>query len=102
MSKPRSTAILTEWKLSIPASLASRVDLLLLNPLTNKPRYGERSKITALFWETYLSQMSAREAPNGTMILPLPNIPEALFVINGKSFTFDELASAVNAEEKAA
>lgn len=93
--------MLAEWKLSIPAPLAARVDLLLLNPLTNKPRYGERSKITALFWEEYLSHMGTSSGSN-RVILPLPNLPEVSFIIEGRSFTYAELAALTAVSKEAA
>lgn len=84
----------------MPATLTARVDLLLRNPLTNKPAYGERSRITATMWEDYLARLSGQE-DGGGVVLPLPNIPAVRFNIDGRLVTYDEIASAIK-EAKAA
>jgi hypothetical protein len=34
-----------DWKICLPATLAGRVEHLLMNPITGKPKYGARSKL---------------------------------------------------------
>lgn len=34
-----------DWKVVLPATIAGAVEHELLNPITKKPRYGERSKL---------------------------------------------------------
>lgn len=97
MSKPHSGTIFAHWKLSMPATLTARVDLLLRNPLTNKPAYGERSRITATMWEDYLARLGGKENAEG-VVLPLPNIPGVVFEIDGRKLTFDDIHAAINKE----
>lgn len=35
----------TEWKISLPATLAGQIEMLLLDPITGKPRYGARRQL---------------------------------------------------------
>lgn len=35
----------TEWKVSIPTSIAAKVELLLTDPYTGKPEHGARSRL---------------------------------------------------------
>lgn len=46
MSKRRPSSIpRVEWKVSLSAQVAAEVDLLTLDPITRKPRYGERGRL---------------------------------------------------------
>lgn len=36
---------LVRWALLVPTDLAARIELKLLDPIYNQPRYGERSKL---------------------------------------------------------
>lgn len=36
---------LTRWELQIPTPLAAQIELRLLDPVLNQPRYGYRSKL---------------------------------------------------------
>lgn len=45
MPRPRLNELRADWKLSLPAPTAAQADLLLEDPLTQKPRYGSRSKL---------------------------------------------------------
>ena len=44
-----------DWKIPLPATLAGAVEFELLDPLTKKPRYGERSKLIAQLLSDWLS-----------------------------------------------
>lgn len=46
----------TEWKLSIPSSLAARIELRLVDPLTGKPKHGARSRLVNELLRAWLSQ----------------------------------------------
>lgn len=43
--RPRSTQGFVAWEVHLNADLAAQVELLLLDPLRNKPRYGARGKL---------------------------------------------------------
>ena len=44
-----------DWKCQIPVDVATKVDLLLLDPLTNKPVYGSRSVLVTSLLRAWLS-----------------------------------------------
>lgn len=48
----------TEWKVSIAATTAARVELHLFDPVLRKPKYAERSKLI----ERLLNEWLAKQA----------------------------------------
>lgn len=54
-----------EWKISLPSSVAVRVELFLTNPLTGKPRYGTRSKLITQLLQDWLDVMQPTTTPEG-------------------------------------
>lgn len=55
MSRRSSKERRVEWKLSLQAELAARVNLRLLDPLTVRPGYGSRKDLIEFLLETWLS-----------------------------------------------
>lgn len=55
MARPRNPELRANYKLSIPAPLAAEVDLLLIDPITRKPKYGARSKLIAALLRNWLA-----------------------------------------------
>jgi hypothetical protein len=47
MPRKANPDLTVDWKIPLPATLAGTVEFLLLDPVTNKPRYGERSRLVA-------------------------------------------------------
>lgn len=47
-----------EWKVYIPIPLAAKADLLLLDPVTNKTRYGARSDLVANLLASWLAEQT--------------------------------------------
>lgn len=45
---------LTRWGVLIPTPLAAEIELRLLNPLLNQPRYGYRSKLVVALLERWV------------------------------------------------
>lgn len=43
VGKPRKATPTTGWKVRIPEDLAAKVDLIMMDPLTQKVTYGARS-----------------------------------------------------------
>lgn len=45
LSRPYREGIQVKWKLSLDASIAGRVENILMDPMTGKPRYGARARL---------------------------------------------------------
>lgn len=94
MSRPRNPTLMAAWKLYMPATLTSRVELLLYDPLIGKAKHGERARITIQLWEEYLSKVSGSSSDNETTIT-LPQLPEAIFELDGIKIAYPELVRIV-------
>ncbi len=70
MSRPRAPYIRADYKLSIPAELAGRIDLTLEDPLTHKPKYGARARLTEKLYRIWLAHV------NGDPVPPFPSVAE--------------------------
>ena len=70
MPRPRSPYLRADVKLSLPAAIAAQVDLTLEDPLTRKPRYSARSKLTAKLYEIWLAHIHGQPVP------PFPTLDE--------------------------
>jgi len=46
-----------EWKLKIPAPVAVRLDMLVLDPLKGVPAYGQRSALVTQILRDYLAKL---------------------------------------------
>lgn len=92
MPRPRNATLMSAWKLYMPAPLTARVELLLHDPLTGKAKHGERARITTLLWEEYLSRISG-QASDGTLLIPIPSLENAMFDFEGSRFTLSQLRS---------
>lgn len=76
-----------DWALSIPTSVAAKADILLLDPLTQKPKYGGRSKLVTTLLRDHFrklettasldSKLSQHLTENGTK-LTTPHLFELL------------------------
>jgi len=62
-----------EWKLSMPATLAGRIEHVLLDPVTNKPIYGVRNRLLTSLLERWLAEQT--ETPDA-LLPPVPNIEQ--------------------------
>lgn len=47
MPRHASPDLRKDWKISLPATLAGAAEYQLFDPVTKKPRYGQRSKLIA-------------------------------------------------------
>lgn len=74
MARPRHPYIRAELKVSIPAALLAELDLMLLDPITQKPRYSARSTLIA----TLLTNWVAKE--KGRSEIPVPSLDELLII----------------------
>lgn len=69
MPRPFNDDLSTPWKINMPATLAGKIEYLLLDPIHQKPIYAARNKLLVSLLEWWL----ARE--RGLPEDQLPNIP---------------------------
>lgn len=56
-----------EWYTSIPGSLAAKVELLLFDPVLNKPKYGGRSGLIQFLLRKWVEeQVGVEQSPPST------------------------------------
>ena len=60
MSRPRSPFLRADYKISLPAAVCAEVDLLLLDPITRKPKYGARSKLIEGLLREWLAKQKGK------------------------------------------
>jgi hypothetical protein len=78
MGRPPNPDLTKDWKLPLPASLAGAVEFELLDPLTNKPRYGQRSKLVTHLLAVWLASRGKRieiDPPDPDLCLPEGTLP---------------------------
>ena len=54
----RNDDLIRPWKLSMPATLAGRVEFALLDPITGKTKYGARNTLIVKLLERWLAEQS--------------------------------------------
>lgn len=59
--RPRKPYIRAEFKVSLPAALVAEVDILLNDPLTNRPKYGARARLVESLLRAYLARLKGQE-----------------------------------------
>lgn len=52
-----------DWKIVLPAALAGAVEHELMDPITRKPRYGERSRLATQLFANWLAERTGRVLP---------------------------------------
>lgn len=62
---PRHTSpdLRKDWKISMSATLAGAVEFELLDPLTGKPRYAERSRLIGALLSEWLAKRGRPNIP---------------------------------------
>lgn len=58
MPRRHNSELTIEWKLSMPATLAGRVEHVLGDPVTGKPIYGVRNKLLTMLLDRWLAEQS--------------------------------------------
>lgn len=66
MGRPFNDDLSTPWKINMPATLAGKIEFLLLDPIHAKPIYASRNRLIV----SLLSWWEAREAGR-----PEPHVP---------------------------
>lgn len=59
--KKKHTDRPVEWKISIPESIAAPVELLLLDPVSGKPKHGARAKLITQLLSKWLEERKANK-----------------------------------------
>lgn len=72
MPRPFNPDMSTPWKLNMPATLAGKVEFLLLDPIHQKPIYASRNKLVVSLLEWWLARESGRDDDS------LPHIPSVI------------------------
>ena len=72
MARPFNPDLSTPWKLNMPATLAGKVEYLLLDPIHSKPIYASRNKLVVSLLEWWLAREQGR-APD-----TMPHVPTVL------------------------
>lgn len=66
--RPSLPYLRAEIKVSIAATIAAEIDLLLSDPLTGKPKYGARATLVSALLENWLAKQKGKpEAPLPTI-----------------------------------
>jgi hypothetical protein len=63
VGKPRKPYLRADWKLSLPAELAARVDLMLEDPLTRKPKYAARARLAEALFRRWIAESTGDGNP---------------------------------------
>lgn len=56
MPKPKSHEDQTQWSFLLPTELTAKVDLLLLDPMTGRVKYGSRKKLVEKLLREWLNK----------------------------------------------
>lgn len=62
--------ILIPWKIILPAALAGKLDLMLMDPIHSKPIYGARARLFELLAEHWVALQEGRTPP------PMPSLEQ--------------------------
>lgn len=63
--KKPNTIPSVEWKLHIDGLLAAQIELLLLDPMRKKSRYGARSQLTEQLYRRWVAEQIAARRESG-------------------------------------
>lgn len=69
MSKRFDSDLIRKWKITLPATLAGRVEYMLISPISQKPIYSARARLVRALLEDWV----ARES--GASITERPPVP---------------------------
>jgi hypothetical protein len=70
MNKRNDSDLIRNWKITLPATLAGRVEYMLLSPIHQKPIYGARARLVESLLEYWVSLQS------GSVPAPLPTLEQ--------------------------
>lgn len=64
MPRPVNDDLSKPWKINMPASLAGKVEYVLLDSVHGKPIYAARNKLLTALLEYWLAREEGRELPH--------------------------------------
>lgn len=67
MPRPFNPDLSTPWKINLPATVAGKIEYLLLDPVHSKPIYASRNKLIVSLLEWWMARESGRDQ--------LPHVP---------------------------
>ena len=65
--------LLRPWKISMPATLAGRIEYVLLDQITGKPKYGARNTLIVALLERWLAE---QQTPQPDYLPRVPSLEE--------------------------
>lgn len=71
MSRRHEADLIRNWKITLPATLAGRVEYMLLSPVHQKPIYGARARLVEKLLEYWVALESG-----ATHVPPIPKLEE--------------------------
>lgn len=74
MPRPLNPDLTKPWKISMPATLAGKVEFVLLDPIHAKPLYGARTILISALLEWWLARESGN--PNTPHVPSLTELRE--------------------------
>lgn len=60
MARPLNPDLIRPWKVSVPATLAGKIEYVLLDPVLGKPLYASRNKLLTALLEWWLAREEGR------------------------------------------
>lgn len=75
MTKRFTADLIRPWKITLPAALAGRVELMLLSPIHQRPIYGARARLIEQLLEYWVAKESGSPLPR------LPSVEELRSII---------------------
>lgn len=71
MLQRNETDLIKSWKINIPATLAGRVEYMLISPVHQRPIYGARARLIEKLLEHWVAVESGNPEPP-----PLPTLEQ--------------------------
>lgn len=71
MGRPVNDDLIKPWKVSLPATLAGRVEFMLRDPIHNKALYGARAELLEKLLEWWIARESGTTLPHVPSLLEL-------------------------------
>lgn len=59
----RNDDLIRPWKLSMPATLAGKIEFALLDPITGRTKYGARNTLVVKLLERWLAEQQGDKPP---------------------------------------
>lgn len=77
MPRPLNPDLNKPWKVLLPATLAGRIEFMLIDPIHKKPIYAARAKLLSSLLEWWIARESGADPAH------LPSVPSLLDLRKG-------------------